>query len=235
MQPSPRQQRKPERCCAREGLDAQEAPSGVTMSAMPMTLPHDLTRRIEAAGYYPELVCDTVAVAIADEQVVAHLVHAETTFDTESVRRHLSVLAITATRLVFVHADDHGPELFADGDGEAFAEQPAVAHAVATSEAIPLRSVGPVMITHVIADPARYRSGSLGREITLTIAWGAVSRVDLEPATCGDPHCEADHGLTGSITGDDLSLRISADADGPGALSDALAFARELSAATARA
>ena len=74
-----------------------------------------------------------------------------------------------------------------------------------------------------------------GHELTLTIAWGAVSRLDLEPATCGDPQCEADHGYTGSITGDDLSLRISAEADGDEAAGDALAFARALSAATATA
>lgn len=61
---------------------------------------------------------------------------------------------------------------------------------------------------------------------------GAVGRVELEPATCGDPQCDADHGYTGSITGDDLSLRISADAEGENALAEAVAFARTLSAAT---
>lgn len=34
------------------------------------------------------------------------------------------------------------------------------------------------------------------------------------------------------MTGDDLSLRISADAEGENALADAVAFARVLSAAT---
>lgn len=201
------------------------------MNLMYPALPDELVRRIQSAGYYPALVVDAVAVALADEQVVAHLVHAETTFDTETVRRHVSVLAITATRLVFVHADDHGPESFPDADvPESAAGR---THAVATSEAIALAAVGPVMITHVVADPADYRPGDLGRELTLTISWGSVSRVDLEPASCGDPHCEADHGYTGSIAGDDLSLRISADADGRQALDDALAFARALSAATA--
>ena len=78
-------------------------------------------------------------------------------------------------------------------------------------------------------------AGTLGRELTLTIGWGAVSRIDLEPATCGDPQCEADHGMTGSVTADDLSLRISADAEGETALRDAMAFAKALSAMTAAA
>lgn len=203
------------------------------MNTMHSVIPDALVSRIQGAGYYPALVVDTVAVALAEEPVVAHLVHAETTFDTESVRRHVSVLVITPTRLIFVHADDHGPGMIPDmaGDGPDAAESGT--HAVATSEAIALPAVGPVMLTHVVADPVRYQPGDLGRELTLTISWGAVARIDLEPATCGDPQCEADHGYAGSVAGDDLSLRVSADADGPQAVTDAIAFARALSAATA--
>lgn len=193
------------------------------MDVMRSLSPPELTRRIEKAGYYPELVTDALDVAVADEQVTAHLVHGETTFDTETVRRHLSVLALTPSRLVFVHADDHGDD---EHGGES--------HAIATSEAIPLSTVRSVMVTHVVPEPERYAAGRLGREVTLTIAWGAVSRIDLEPASCGDPQCEADHGYTGSLTGDDLSLRISAEADGGDAVSEAVGFARALSAATAR-
>jgi hypothetical protein len=86
------------------------------------------------------------------------------------------------------------------------------------------------MITHVVTRPGEYQPGSLGREITLTLGWGAVSRIDLMPATCADPECEADHGYEGSVASDDISLRISADAEGETALQQALAFARDLSA-----
>jgi hypothetical protein len=184
-------------------------------------LPVDLVRRIQSSGYYPTLVEDVLDVAVAGEDVQAHLVHAETTFD-ETVRRHLSVIVLTGSRLVFVHADDHG------GDEEHSTES----HGIVTSEAVPLTAVRTVMITHVVPSPERYRPGRLGRELTLSIGWGAVARVDLEPATCGDPQCEADHGYTGSLTGDDLALRISADAEGEEAVRDALRFARALSAAT---
>ena len=100
---------------------------------------------------------------------------------------------------------------------------------------MPLSAVRSVMVAHVVPKPEKYRPGTLGRELTLTIGWGAVSRIDLEPATCGDPQCEADHGMTGSVTADDLSLRISADAEGEMALQDAVAFAKSLSAMTAAA
>ena len=66
----------------------------------------DLTAHLHRAGYYPELVADVLDVALADEEVVAHLVQAETTFDSE-VRRHLTVLVLTPTRLVTAHVDDH--------------------------------------------------------------------------------------------------------------------------------
>jgi hypothetical protein len=68
----------------------------------------------------------------------------------------------------------------------------------------------------------------------VTIGWGAVSRLDLVPATCGDSGCEADHGYEGTVTADDIGLRISADADGEAALDQAMTFARELSATIGR-
>jgi len=190
---------------------------------MSSQLPPELSRKLRKAGYYPAFVADVLDIALADEIVETHLVHLETTFDVETIRRHLSVVVLTPTRLIFVHADDHG------GDEE-HGDQ---SHGIATSESVPLSAVKTVMVMHVVPNPEQYQAGSLGREVTLTIGWGAVSRVDLEPATCGDPTCDADHGFTGSITGDDLSLRISADAEGENELADALAFARVLSAVTA--
>ena len=195
------------------------------MCVMPLKQPTDLVRKIEKSGYYPALVADVLDIALADEEVLAHLVHGETTFDLDTIRRHLSVVVLTPGRLIFVHADDHG------GDEEHGDE----AHGIATSESVPLSAVRSVMVAHVVANPEKYRPGTLGRELTLTIGWGAVSRIDLEPATCGDPQCEADHGMTGSVTADDLSLRISADAEGETALRDAVAFAKSLSAMTAAA
>lgn len=190
-------------------------------------LPDGLIADIEQAGYFPKLVADVVSAAVGTEPVVSHLVHAETTIDNETVRRHVTALALTATRLVVAHADDHSPN-----------PESAVAHlgsvATATSETVPLTAVRGVMLAHVVAQPEGYTAGSLGREVTLTIGWGAVSRVDLLPATCGDPACEADHGYEGSITGDDIALRVSADADGEANLRQAQAFSTALSGSIGR-
>ncbi|MFZ9986273.1 MAG: DUF5998 family protein, partial [Candidatus Nanopelagicales bacterium] len=81
--------------------------------------------------------------------------------------------------------------------------------------------------------PARHRSGGPVHEVVLTIGWGAVARIDLEPAGCGDSECDADHGYTGTASNDDLSLRVSEAADGAEVVSQTLAFAASLSEATA--
>lgn len=198
--------------------DRRAAASG---HALPESLPESLRSDIERAGYYPALVCDVVATALAGEDVAAHLVHQETTFDSAEVRRHVTVLAVTGTRLVVAHADDHGPD----------AAVPTV-YAAASTEAVPLDRVTSVVLSHVVAQPDRHRPGDVPRELTLTIGWGSVQRVDLEPAGCSDPECEADHGYTGTINRDDIAVRVSIEAEGEGAVRGALEFARVLSAAT---
>jgi hypothetical protein len=195
--------------------------SMVSRSNTPMrpTLPGPLLSAIERAGYYPALVADVVAEALSNAPVLSHLVHQETTFDHDTIRRHVTVLVLTDARLIIVHADDHTDDPMGGED-----------LATATSETIPLRVVRAVMLTHVVPNPRNYVPGSLGREVTLTLGWGTVSRVDLAPATCGDPSCDGDHGYEGSIASDDLVLRISADADGARSLAQAKDFAAALSA-----
>ena len=187
-------------------------------ASTPLALPDDLTRAIQQAGYYPALVGDVVRAALGGDEVVSHLVHQETTFDHDVVRRHITVLALTTSRLVIAHADDH-PD---GGPGQEDV-------ATATTESVPLSAVRGVMVTHVVARPQDYQPGSLGRESTHNLGWGAVSRIDLMPASCADPDCDADHGYEGSVASDDISLRISADAEGEVALQQALGFAQALS------
>ena len=181
-----------------------------------------MRQRIQRAGYYPDLVADSVETALAGESIEASLVHQETTFDGDEVRRHVTVLVLTPTRLLVGHTDD--------------VTEPGAPAPVATTstEAVPIRKVSSVVVTRVVRDPARHFPGSLPLEVTLTIGWGAVVRVDLEPAGCSDANCEADHGYTGTITSDDLSLRVSATAEGEEPVRQALDFARALSGATVR-
>jgi hypothetical protein len=106
-------------------------------------------------------------------------------------------------------------------------------HATTSTESVRLARIGSVVVSRVVDEPATYQAGALAREIVLTIGWGAISRLDLEPATCGDPECEADHGYTGSSTIDDFSVRMSVAADGEEGMREALDFAKALARATA--
>jgi len=181
-----------------------------------------LREEIDRTGYYPEVVADGVAAAVAGEEVVAFFVHHEPTFDQDEVRRHLSVLVVTPSRLILAHTDEHAPD---DLLPEPYTST--------STEAVRLDSVASVVVTRMVANPT---SGpSRAAEAVLTIGWGGVSRVDLEPAGCNDPSCEADHGYTGVLSSDDFSLRVSAAADGADAVERLLSFAEGLSARTRRA
>lgn len=184
---------------------------------------HDLRASIEASGYYPDAVADAVFSAVAGEPVEAFLVHHEPTIDErDEVRRHVTVLTLTPTRLILGHTDEHAPDDLLPAP-----------YTSSTSEAVLLSAVKTVVVNRMVANPTQ--GGAAVSEAVLTIGWGAVGRIDLEPATCGDPNCDADHGYTGVLSGDDFSLRVSAAAEGPDAVRDLLAFSDALSARTVAA
>lgn len=183
-----------------------------------------LRKNVRKTGYYPDLVLDCLDTAVAGEPVRAHLVHHEAHFDGDELRRHVTVLVLTPTRLVIGHTDEYPPD-------ETHPSQ----YALSSTEAVALSRVTNVVVTRTVGMPSAYEVGDPAQEVLVSIGWGAMSRVDLEVATCGDPQCDADHGYTGTITADDYTLRMSVAGDGPGGPDQALAFAEALSAATSAA
>lgn len=179
----------------------------------------ELKQALERTGYYPEVVTEGVETALGGEVVESFFVHHEPTFDRDEVRRHLTVVVLTPTRLVLGHTDEHA--------GDDLLPEP---YTSTSTEAITLSSVRSVVVTRMVANPTR--GPRPPAEVVLTVSWGGVSRLDLEPAACSDPDCEADHGYTGMLAGDDFSLRVSAAADGQDAVPRLLAFAGALSART---
>jgi Family of unknown function (DUF5998) len=184
----------------------------------------DLRAAIERTGYYPGLVTDAVASALGSEPVMAYVVHHDAIFDPAmEVRRHITVLVLTPGRLIYSHTDEHPGE-----ENEA-------PSAETSTEAVRFSRIQSVAITRVVPDPASYIPAvTMPTEVVLTIGWNVLSHVELEPAHCGDESCDADHGYTGTITTDDLTLRVSEAADGADGVTQVLAFAEALSAATAR-
>ena len=183
----------------------------------------DLSAAIEKTGYYPQVVQAGVAGAVSGEDVLAFLVHHEPTIDRDEVRRHMTVVVLTPSRLILAHTDEHPPD---DLLPEPYTST--------STEAVKLSSIGSVVVNRIVANPAAVKGRNMPppSEGVLTVSWGGVNRIDLEPAVCGDPQCDADHGLTGVVAGDDFSIRVSSAADGQSAVDALLAFAEDLSART---
>jgi Family of unknown function (DUF5998) len=184
-----------------------------------------LRSAIERSGFYPGLVADAVSSALGAEPVVSYVVHHDALFDPAmEVRRHMTVLALTPTRLVHSHTDENP------------AEEPGERPSAETStEAVRFSRISSMAVTRVVPDPASYVPGvTMPSEVVLTIGWNVLSHVELEPAHCGDENCEADHGYSGTITADDLSLRVSEAADGEEGVRQVLDFSNALAEATAQ-
>ena len=194
------------------------------MRETPATV-EDLRTAIERSGYYPGLVSDAVCSVLGSEPIVSYVVVHDAMFDPGmEVRRHITVLVLTESRLIYSHTDEHPP---IEPDGRPQAET--------STEAVKFSRVSSVALTRVVPDPASYVPGvTMPTEVLLTIGWNVLSHVELEPAHCGDENCDADHGYTGTITADDLALRVSEAADGVEGVRQVLSFARALSEATTR-
>ena len=195
--------------------------SGMTQASI--SVRQELRADIESCGFFPDLVEDGVLLAAGDEPLLSFLVHYEPTFDRDEFHRHLTVLALTSTRLLVGHTDDHAVE---GGDNRTYASS--------STESIAIRNINTVVLTRVVADPESFRPvESPVEESWLSVGWGAMRRVDIEPATCGDPTCEADHGFTGNLVADDLTIRMSPAANGADRVARLLRFSSDLQRAAA--
>jgi hypothetical protein len=183
----------------------------------------DLVVAIEKTGYYPQVVAAGVRSAVAGEEVASFLVHHEPTIDRDEVRRHITVVVLTSTRLILCHTDEHAPD---DLLPEPYTST--------STEAIRLAEVRSVVVNRMVANPATFAGGGepTPSEAVVTVGWGGINRIDLEPAACSDPECDADHGYTGVLASDDFSLRVSSAADGQDAVDALLEFAESLSSRT---
>lgn len=177
---------------------------------------------VAACGYFPDLISNGMELALGDEPLVRHLVHHEATFSEGSLHRHLTVLGLTETRLLVSHTDEHTIDL-------------GPMQAASTTEVVSLDAFTSVSLTRIVSHPEEFGSvTSRVEEAWLAVGWGTMRRADFEPAGCGDPACEADHGYAGTITADDLTIRMSTAADGAENVARLVTFGAELQRRTGR-
>lgn len=182
---------------------------------MSSALPAPLVADLDRAGYFPQTAAACLTRSLRDAPVAAHLVRPETTFDGDEVRRHLTVLALTARHLIVSHLDDEG------------ADDLNPSQVVVTTERVLLRRVHTVGLSQVFDSDGKKVHGSEA-EVTLGLGWGGTQRIDIDRAWCDDPQCQAEHGWTGAVAPSDIALRVSALADGPSAVAEAMAFHEQL-------
>lgn len=176
-----------------------------------------LHQDIERAGFYPQLVHDVVAEALDGTAPDSHLVQLETTFDRDEIHRHITVLVLAGDVLHITHLDD-----------QQYDEAGHEVVALVNTESIAAAKVHSVTLTYAYYKPQQYAPGHPISEVNLSVAWTGTRNMDLQPAACEDPHCEADHGYTGVSAVQDVVLRISAEADGLEAVEGAREFGRRL-------
>lgn len=187
------------------------------MTSSPSAKTRSLESDLQRSGFYPTLVADVVRDALDGRLPTAHMVHLETHFERTEVHRHITVLVLTEDMLVITHVDDQQ----LDESGDQMMAQ-------ISTESVPVSQIRSVVLSFIYAQPQNYKRSAQPRELTLAIGWSGGQRLDIAPAGCGDPECEADHGYTGSITQEDLVLRVSAEAEGAGAVQNAKDFAHAL-------
>ncbi|OKL52494.1 DUF5998 family protein [Buchananella hordeovulneris] len=167
--------------------------------------------------YYPRAAARMLDLALAGESVADMLVQQSTSIDDEAVRRHLNAMVLTPTRLLLLHVDDL--------DDEAGA-------IVVSTDAVALSEISALRVSHGLRDPEGPHGGEL-TEVTLSIGWRSTRQIEVQPKSCGDPECVAEHGWGGVLLNEDVMVRVTAAADGAAQVRRTSEFAAQLARATA--
>ncbi|MFC0580875.1 DUF5998 family protein [Micrococcoides hystricis] len=192
----------------------------MTDSTQPRTR---LMDAVERAGFYPDLVNQTLQQALGDVEPLEFLVNVDMHFDMEQMHRHITVLMVTDAWFVVAHLDGSADE---DSDE---------ASARIATEVVPLKRVRSVVLSTSHAKPEHGFHPDHVQEVELAVAWGQNMRIDVGPASCGDPNCDIEHGLTGNQFPEDLLIRVAEKASGAMAVQKALSFGQTLRTAWLKA
>lgn len=180
-----------------------------------------LHQDIQRAGFYPQLVHDVVVDALDGADPETHVVHVETSFDHDQIHRHITVLVLAGNIVHITHVDDRQ---YDEAGNEVMA--------LVSTESVIVDRLSAVTLSYAYYKPQQYQTGHPVSEVNLAISWTGTRNLDIQPAGCEDPQCEADHGYTGVCAVQDVALRVSAEADGVEAVEGAREFARKLRQAT---
>ena len=114
-------------------------------------------------------------IAVADEELLDFVVHHEPTFNHDEIHRHVTVLALTPTRLIVGHTDDQPAEPPATG-----------IYAASSTESVSLGKINTVVLTRVVNPAGDLPGRSDRRERDLAV--GRLGRGPSARPGAGDLH-----------------------------------------------
>ncbi|MBV7432119.1 DUF5998 family protein [Dermabacteraceae bacterium P13115] len=179
-------------------------------------IPEEIAHAINRSGYFPQTATAVLATLLAGAEVHGYLVHPETTFEGSSVRRHLTLLALTEKHLIVCHLDDEP------------ADELNPMQVRCNSEKVLFTRIQSIGLGQTF-DTDGENVDAQESEVSVGVNWSTTRRIDVEPMICDDSQCTRDHGYSGSAAPADLMVRVSALADGPQAVREALGFFANLS------
>ncbi|MFZ1381430.1 MAG: DUF5998 family protein [Scrofimicrobium sp.] len=170
--------------------------------------------KVRSSGFHTDLLEKTVRDLGGGKLPEHSLYNLETSFDDDSVFRHLDYVGLLERRMIAVHIDELASGM----------------RWMAT--VIPLSDVGPIEIAQVLLSDEETggpADGS-GNELMVNIGFGSAMTLDLDKVQCEDPECEYDHGYSGFLKRDGLAMRFEDNPDVgiSSASDDAMAFVRAL-------
>ncbi len=141
---------------------------------------------------------DVEAIARIHGPFVATFVRPETLFDTDSVYEATPVFLLTATHLIVV-LPDVTHEFIPSGE------------LITSTQIVPLRSITDYQVIRrrVLDGP---QAGAIS-VVQLRMRWGASRALDMRPASCEDPTCEAEHGYVGMSINEDGDVLLDTTLD----------------------
>ena len=157
-----------------------------------------LVQDIEKAGFYPQLVTDVVMDSLDGRRPASHLVQLETHFTNTEMHRPITALVMAEYLLHITHVDDQQLD-----------ENGADTVARVSSETVPISQIRSVTLSYAYHQPQNYQPGTPIMELNLAVSWTGTQQLELYPAMCEDPECQADHGYTGTAASEDVVMRIS--------------------------
>lgn len=160
----------------------------------------------------PPMVDDVAAIVRLHGPIRTYFIRPETVFDRDSVFDATAIFLLTDSHLIVVLSD-------------VTYEFVPVGEFVTTTQVIPLKEIHDYQVIRrrVLDGP---ESGAIA-SVQMRLRWGANRTLDIRPASCDDPTCEAEHGFIGMSAGEDGDVLLDATLDDK-TFAEGLAFIDEL-------